>query len=61
MEGLSQIPQGGAPQEGREEAKQKQEQEAQMRRELMATVLDSGARERCTPGDLLPNSNEDEY
>ena len=48
MEGLPQgtpLP-GGGPQGGEDEAKKAQEE--QMRRDVMATVLDTGARERCT-------------
>jgi programmed cell death protein 5 len=52
MEGLSQLPQGvpaqgGAPQQGGAEDEAKRAQEEQMRRDLLATVLDSAARERC--------------
>jgi programmed cell death protein 5 len=54
MEGLSQLPQGavptqgGAPKQGGAEDEAKRAQEEQMRRDLLATVLDSAARERCT-------------
>jgi hypothetical protein len=51
MEGLKELPQGapvpgGPTQGGEDEAKKAQEE--QMRRDVMATVLDTGARERCT-------------
>jgi hypothetical protein len=50
MEGLNELPQGtpvtGGPTQGEDEAKKAQEE--QMRRDMMATVLDTGARERCT-------------
>lgn len=46
MEGLSQVPQQGGQQPDAQEAEAKRAQEEQMRRDLMATVLDSGARER---------------
>ncbi len=46
MENLSQIPQqNGAPSQEEEAAKRAQEE--QMRRDMMATVLDPAARERC--------------
>jgi programmed cell death protein 5 len=48
MEGLPQgtpLP-GGGPQGGEDEAKKAQEE--QMRRDVMATVLDTGARERLS-------------
>ena len=44
MENLSQVPQQGGAQAQEEEAKRVQEES--MRRDLMATVLDSAARER---------------
>ena len=44
---LSQIPQAGQPQgENAEEEAAKRAQEEQMRRDLMATVLEPAARER---------------
>jgi len=46
MEGLSQVPQNEGQQDP-QEAAAKQAQEEQMRRDLMATVLDTAARERC--------------
>ncbi|KAH7927076.1 hypothetical protein BV22DRAFT_306117 [Leucogyrophana mollusca] len=50
MEGLSQLPPGMTPQNGaqggEEEAKRKAEEE--MRRDMMATVLDTAARERLS-------------
>ena len=50
MEGLNNLPQGmpvpGAGAQG-EEDETKKVQEEQMRRDVMATVLDTGARERC--------------
>ena len=50
MEGLKELPQGapmpGGSQGGEAEAKKSQEE--QMRRDVMATVLDTGARERRT-------------
>lgn len=50
MEGLKEVPQGshiaGGSQGGEDETKKSQEE--QMRRDVMATVLDTGARERCT-------------
>jgi programmed cell death protein 5 len=51
MEGLKELPRGipapsGGAQGGEDEAKKAQEE--QMRRDIMATVLDTGARERCT-------------
>lgn len=50
MEGLKELPQGtslpgGPPNKGGEE-EAKKSQEEQMRRDVMATVLDTGARER---------------
>jgi len=50
MEGLKELPQGTpvpdvGVQGGEDEAKKAQEE--QMRRDVMATVLDTGARERC--------------
>lgn len=48
MEGLSQIPQGVPSQSGQTGAEDeaKRAQEEQMKRDLMATVLDTAARER---------------
>jgi len=51
MEGLRELPQGtpvpgGAAQNGEDEAKKAQEE--QMRRDIMTTVLDTGARERLS-------------
>jgi hypothetical protein len=59
MEGLKELPQGmpvpgAAPQGGEDEAKKAQEE--QMRRDVMATVLDTGARERCTSKHASANS-----
>lgn len=50
MEGLTELPKGaslpgGPPNKGGEE-EVKRSQEEQMRRDVMATVLDTGARER---------------
>ena len=49
MEALSEPPKGlqGLPHEGGAEDAGKKAQEEQMRRDLMATLLDTGARERC--------------
>jgi len=50
MEGLNDLPQGlpvpNGPQGGEDEAKKSQEE--QMRRDVMSTVLDTGARERLS-------------
>jgi len=51
MEGLKELPSGtpvpgGPTQSGEDEAKKAQEE--QMRRDIMATVLDTGARERLS-------------
>lgn len=48
MEGLSRIPQGVPSQSGQTGAEDeaKRAQEEQMKRDLMATVLDTAARER---------------
>ncbi|KAJ6606447.1 PDCD5-related protein [Mycena vulgaris] len=50
MEGLNQAPQTNPAQqqEGAEEAAAKRAQEEQMRRDVMATVLDTAARERLS-------------
>ncbi|KNZ74767.1 Programmed cell death protein 5 [Termitomyces sp. J132] len=47
MEGLSQLPSKGSASQGPSDEKSKDEQEEQMRRDLMSTVLDLAARERC--------------
>lgn len=46
---LSQIPDGAQGQSGQnpQDEAAKKAQEEQMRRDMMATVLDNGARERC--------------
>lgn len=44
---LSQIPDGAQGGQNAEEEEAKRAQEEQMRRDMMATVLDNGARERC--------------
>lgn len=58
MEGLKELPQGtpvaGGPTQGEDGAKKAQEE--QMRRDMMATVLDTGARERCTSKHPSVNS-----
>ncbi|KAF7305068.1 Programmed cell death protein 5 [Mycena kentingensis (nom. inval.)] len=46
MEGLGQIPTQGAQQPNAEEEAAKRAQEEEMRRDVMATVLDPAARER---------------
>lgn len=45
----SSAPGGGGPGSGGEEDAAKRQNEEQMRLDLLATVLDSAARERCTP------------
>lgn len=56
MEGLGQLPQGvpsgNAPTQGGAEEEAKRAQEEEMRRDLMATVLDLAARERCKPSNI---------
>lgn len=55
MEALKELPQGtpvpGGAQNGEDEAKKSQEE--QMRRDVMASVLDTAARERCTSNPVL--------
>jgi hypothetical protein len=58
MDGLKELPQGmpvpaAGPQGGEDDAKKAQEE--QMRRDVMASVLDTGARERCTLSTHLLN------
>jgi programmed cell death protein 5 len=47
MEGLSNIPQGAGQQQSNEEQEARKAQEEQMRRDVIATVLEPEARERC--------------
>jgi programmed cell death protein 5 len=57
MEGLSQTPQGATTQGGSQggaEDEAKRAQEEQMKRDLMATVLDTAARERRMSSDSCP-------
>jgi hypothetical protein len=58
MEGLKELPQGmpapGASAQGGED-ETKKAQEEQMRRDVMATVLDSAARERRTSNRVFVN------
>ncbi|KAH7889989.1 PDCD5-related protein [Phlebopus sp. FC_14] len=50
MEGLTQLPQGLKPQGGQPNPEEQAQREAEetMRRDMMATVLDSAARERLS-------------
>ncbi|KAG5717974.1 hypothetical protein E4T56_gene1672 [Termitomyces sp. T112] len=53
MEGLSQLPSKGSASQGPSDEKSKDEQEEQMRRDLMSTVLDLAARERLSRISLV--------
>ncbi|KAG9318190.1 PDCD5-related protein [Chiua virens] len=50
MEGVSQLPQGLQPQAGQANAEEQAQKEAEetMRRDMLATVLDTAARERLS-------------
>lgn len=49
---LSQVPSNGGQQEDPQAAAAKREKEEEMRRDVMATVLDTAARERCRSSQL---------